>query len=71
MNKSERDIRQFAKANGCGVEPTKSGHWVIRTPGGHAVFHSGSSSDWRAMRNLISQVRRAIQEEQNTKDRPV
>jgi hypothetical protein len=50
-----------AKAQGFRVTRTKKGHWEFKAPDTRwsPVYASGTTSDWRSVRNLISELRRA------------
>lgn len=52
-------ILAAAQSAGCEVDRTRKGHWQVRTPSGAVVHHSGTASDWRAIRNFRAQLRRA------------
>lgn len=48
-----------AESQDCTVRRTKRGHWQVRTPSGAVLVHSGTSGDWRAVRNFRARLRKA------------
>lgn len=62
--RAEKDDRfkavvKAAEHQGWRVEQTKKKHWKFLPPSGEGlVIYSGSSSDWRALRNFIAAMRR-------------
>ena len=58
MRKIEREIRrEFSDAS---VEFTNGGHIRLRLVNGETVITGSTPSDWRTMRKLRSEVRRAM-----------
>lgn len=55
------ELKKLAKAHGYTVSRTKGDHCRLTREGYPTVHHSGTSSDWRAVRNLRGQLRRALQ----------
>lgn len=55
-----RDIIEAAEDQGFHVDRTSKGHWrfVPPDPDQPIVHHSGTPSDWRAVRNLVARLRR-------------
>lgn len=55
-----RAIARAAEAQGWRVDRTKRGHWRFRPPDPSQgiVYHSGTPSDTRAVKNLIADLRR-------------
>ncbi len=57
-----RDVIKAAQQQGWIVETTARNHWKFVPPSreqGGPFYHSGTPSDVRAIRNLISMLRRA------------
>ena len=50
-----------ARKQGYRVEQTRNGHWEFKSPDRtrRPVYAAGTPSDWRAIRNLIAELRRA------------
>jgi predicted RNA binding protein YcfA (HicA-like mRNA interferase family) len=58
---SRREMRQLMRRvekQGFTTENTNGGHVKITSPDGKPIFASSSPSDGRAIKNLISQLRR-------------
>ena len=55
-----RDIQRAAKEQGWDVGRTKKGHLKFVPPDltKHIVIEAGTPSDWRAVNNLLSQLKR-------------
>lgn len=65
MRKAERDlIRLLAERGIDRPERTRNGHWKIVTPGGTPIYHGTTSSDHRALKNLLSTVERVLRQEE-------
>lgn len=55
-----RPIVEVAESQGWRVEPTRRNHFQFKAPDGvHMVTTSGTPSDYRVLRNTVSQLRRA------------
>ena len=62
MRKIERELRrEFAGAT---VESTNGGHIRLRLENGETVITASTPSDWRTMRNLRAEVKRAMATQQ-------
>ena len=61
--KPQRYLRQLlGKARlkaGWKVEPTKGGHWLLRSPAGHRIVCSASPSCHRDEKNTMALIRQA------------
>jgi hypothetical protein len=58
----DKDLRQLikkAKRAGWTVEPKKSGWMLLSPDGSRCVMTHGSCSDWRALKNVKSELRQA------------
>lgn len=56
-----KDVRQLiraAEAQGWAVSRTRGGHLRWRAPSGALVFTASTPSDWRALANILSYLRR-------------
>lgn len=54
----KRIVRE-ARELGWRVVPTRSSHLSFYSPDGKHVIHTGGTpQDWRAIRNLVAQIRR-------------
>lgn len=59
MDKDMKKLIRALKAQGFEVEISKRGHPMVYREGRLVATFSGTSSDWRAMKNGIARVRRA------------
>jgi hypothetical protein len=63
MPEAQKQINQILRKlqspdHGCTVtSPGKGGHWKVTKPGCRPVFISQSPSDFRAMRNILRDIR--------------
>lgn len=57
-----RTMRVLAKEYGATLDVTGGSHYRLRLPSGAVVFAPGTPSDWRALRNLRANLRRAAGE---------
>jgi predicted RNA binding protein YcfA (HicA-like mRNA interferase family) len=57
----KRDVQQLIKkaaAQGFEVNPTKSGHWLVKKDGARVTTLPGTPSDRRSLLNCISHMKR-------------
>lgn len=59
MHKDLRKIAKALEAQGFDVEITKRGHMLVSKDGREVAVFSGSPSDWRSLKNSLSDARRA------------
>jgi hypothetical protein len=59
MHKDLKKIAKALEAQGFEVEVTKRGHMLVYRDGRHIATFSGTPSDWRSMKNSLSDARRA------------
>lgn len=60
MGDDARKLFRELERQGFTVERTKGSHWLVRNSEGRAVCTiAGTASDWRSLRNAISQLRKA------------
>jgi hypothetical protein len=55
-------MRDLAREYGATLDVTGSCHYRLRLPSGAIVFAPGTPSDWRALRNVRAELRRAAGE---------
>lgn len=58
-----RQVIVEAAAMGWSVERTRNNHLKFQMPGKRSVFTSGTPSDWRATKNALGKLRRAMKED--------
>lgn len=59
LSRRMREVIEQAKAQGWTATLRKAGHWKLSSPGGKgSVFMSQTPSDWRAVKNNLSIMRR-------------
>lgn len=59
MKRDVQDILALVKAKGCEVTLTRNGHYKVLVPGGGLVVVPRTPSDWRSIRNIRSDFRKA------------
>lgn len=59
MNKDTRKLSKRVRKQGWEVYYTRNGHICFRSPSGEKVIGPGTASDWRALKNLKANLRRA------------
>ena len=59
MDKDLRKIVKALEAQGFEVQTTKRGNLAVYRDGALIATFSGSSSDWRAIRNALAPLKRA------------
>jgi hypothetical protein len=59
MDKDMKKIAKALRAQGFEVTVTKKQHLAVSKDGRIVAVFSGTASDWRSMRNSISDARRA------------
>lgn len=60
MKKELQELIQEAERQGWRAVRTQKGHWALYAPDGRTIVHlAGTPSDWRAIHNAISRMRRA------------
>jgi hypothetical protein len=57
-----RTMRDLAREYGATLDVTGSCHYRLRLPSGAIVFAPGTPSDWRALRNVRAELRRAAEQ---------
>jgi len=59
LRRDMEELVRLARAQGWDVEKTGSGHWKFKAPTGQIVFAASTPSDWRAIKNAKSWLKRA------------
>jgi hypothetical protein len=59
VKREVQDLLALARARGCAVVPTRNGHYKVLVPGGGLVVVPRTPSDWRSIRNIRSDLRKA------------
>ena len=57
-----RELRDLARQYGASLAVTRRCHYRLDLPNGRVVFAPGTPSDWRAVRNLRAELRRAAEQ---------
>jgi len=57
-----RKVIGEAQAMGWSVNRTRANHLKFQMPGKRPVFTSGTPGDWRATKNALGKLRRAMRE---------
>jgi hypothetical protein len=63
-----RTIRYLAREYGATLDVTGSCHFRLRLPNGGLVYAPSTPSDWRAVRNLRANLRRAAEVRDDRRD---
>lgn len=58
MDKDTRKLVQKLQAQGFQVRPTTRGHLKVTKDGQFVTVLAGTGSDWRGLRNAVSQAKR-------------
>jgi hypothetical protein len=59
MKRDLHDLLNEARGRGWVTELTHGGHWKLLGPDRQMLFTSSTPSDWRGLRNIRQDIRRA------------